>query len=229
MNPVLCGDISQNIPLFYIHENVFGSLYRKTTFIDILLGQKPRLYISYRITGENDFSDVSRFITKLSPYFVCINPFSIKDWGLVTKYDSFLEVSAKAEVMDIEIEYQDGRKKFTDFPVREIASAIDQIRTQIVQRDLQIITCTHATVIYHNSAEPSYGVMNELIHSVTNVSHPVYVIYPFKKRLSPFFEHYILVNKNLITGNSDIKALEDKALEMMLEDYPNWPTWSSVT
>lgn len=83
----------------------------------------------------------------------------------------------------------------------------------------------HATVVYHKSETPSYGVMNEVIHSTTRVSRPTYVLYPFKKRLSPFFEQYIEKKENMIHGTAKIEELEDELKRKLIEDYNSWPTW----
>jgi len=206
---------------------IFAKEHPIECFADVLLNTKPKLYISYRMTGETKFSNVIRFISKLSENFICIDPYSIKDWEIIKAYDKEMAKpeTDRNERIEIEVPYREGHIKFSNIPLAEIHETIDNIRTQIVQRDLQLITCTHATVIHHGTEEPSYGVMTELIHSATEVSHPVYVLYPFKTRLSPFFEHYVR-SENMISGDINIERLEDQIVEKLLADYESWPTWS---
>ena len=139
--------------LIYAKEHPF------TTLRDILLGTLPRIYISFPITGEEDFTHVDRFIGKLNNNFICINPYTIKDWIIVKEYDNLkekLEDKDLPENIDIKITYTTGEKIFRRIPIQEIEDAIDIIRTQIVDRDLQIITSVHATVVYHLGEKPSY-------------------------------------------------------------------------
>ncbi|MCJ7759666.1 hypothetical protein MUP59_00785, partial [Candidatus Bathyarchaeota archaeon] len=169
---------------------IFAKEHHVDTFVDLVLGQKRWLYLSYHITGQKDFADIERFRKRLGEHFVCIDPYTIKDWDIVTKYDNALEKGVTGSI-DITVKYSSGFQKFSGIPMKEIESAIDLIRTQIVERDCLLIANVNATVVYHKSMDPSYGVMCEVIHSATRVSRPVYVLYPFKKRLSPFFEQYV--------------------------------------
>jgi len=179
---------------------IFAKEHSINTFVDIILNRKPKVYISYHITGHEDFTNINRFIEKLSEY-----------------HDN----------IDIIVEYQNGAQTFHDISLSEIEEAIDLIRTQIVERDLQLISCVHATIVYHIHDEASYGVMTEIIHSATQVSRPVYVLYPFKKRPSPFFEHYI-VRDNMIHGDKPIEELENELITKLRSDYEKWPTWVPI-
>lgn len=207
---------------------IFAKEHPIDTFINLILNEKPKLYISFHITGQEDFKDVKRFMDKLSTHFICIDPYTIKDWDVVTKYDETIQTingSKIPDTIDITINYSEGPETFKNITLEEIEDAMDLIRTQIVERDLQLIACVHATVVYHKSETPSYGVMNEVIHSTTRVSRPTYVLYPFKKRLSPFFEHYIEKKENMIHGTAKIEELEDELKRKLIEDYNSWPTW----
>ena len=51
---------------------IFSKAHPVQSFVDVILHQKPLLYISYRITGESDFTPIQRFMGKLSEHFVCI-------------------------------------------------------------------------------------------------------------------------------------------------------------
>ena len=152
---------------------IFAKEHRVDTFVDLLLGEKPRIYLSYHITGHEEFTDVQRFMKKLSDFFICIDPYTIKDWDVVKAYDDALRQMNK-DAIDIEIKYSDYCHRFSDIPLKEIEEAIDLIRTQIVERDFQLIANVHATVVYHRDEKPSYGVMAEIIHSL-RVDRPVYL------------------------------------------------------
>ena len=201
---------------------IFAKEHPVDTFVDLLLGEKPRIYLSYHITGQKDFQDVQRFIDKLSTDFVCIDPYTIKDWDIVTAYDKALERGNK-ENLSITVNYRSGAQTFSEIPLEEIEDAINLIRTQIVERDFLLIANVHATVVYHKSEQPSYGVMAEVIHSVTTVNRPVYVLYPFKSRPSPFFEHFVK-SENIIHGDESIEKLENEMLSKLKLHCKNWPT-----
>jgi len=125
------------------------------------------------------------------------------------------------------VNYRNGPQTFSNIPLEEIEDALDLIRTQIVERDFLLIANTHATIVYHKSEVPSYGVMAEVIHSVTRVNRPVYVLYPFKTRPSPFFEHSVR-RKNIIHGDKPIEELENEMTERLKRDYKTWPTITST-
>jgi adenylate kinase len=201
---------------------VFARDHPIETFVDLLHGEKHRIYISYHITGQEDFADVERFARKLSPSFVCIDPLTIKDWQIVMEHDKAIEGSKTGDI-DIEVKYRSGPQKFVGIPLKEIEEAIVSIRTQIVERDFQLIASAKATVVYHKSPAPSYGVMSEIIHSVKELSRPVYVLYPFKTRPSPFFEQYVRP-ENLVSGPEPVGNLEDEMVQKLISQSPTWST-----
>ena len=118
---------------------------------------------------------------------------------------------------------------------------MDTNRSQIVDRDYSLIDNAHAVVVYHRATSPSYGVFGELIHAVNQVGRPVYVLYAFRKRLSPFFEQLILGGV-LVQGDitdeeqqtyqrtkdkvieKKIMALEDAMVERLRKEWRDWPT-----
>lgn len=202
---------------------IFAKEHPVSTFVDIVLGKKPRIYLSYHITGQNDFQDIQRFANKLNSSFVCIDPYAIKDWQIVKAYDKAIEESKQEVVMESKINGDASTEKLY---LNETEEAIDLIRSQIVERDLEIIANVHATVVYHKGNQPSYGVMVEVFHSATVVQRPVYVLYPFKVRLSPFFEHYVKP-ENIIQGDRDISEMEDELVAKLKNEYRTWPTWTS--
>jgi hypothetical protein len=201
---------------------IFAKEHPIDTFVDLVLGQKRWLYLSYPITGQKDFSDIELFKKKLGKHFVCIDPYTIKDWEIVTAYDNALEKGATGSI-NIKVKYDSGVQKFVNIPLKEIESAIDLIRTQIVQRDYRLIANVNSTLVYHKSPVPSYGVMCEVIHSASVVSRPVYVLYPFKKRLSPFFEQFVQP-QNIVSGKKSISRLQNELIRKMVEDSSGWPT-----
>ena len=113
--------------------------------------------------------------------------------------------------------------------------AIDIIRAQVVTRDFNLIENSHALVVYHHGEHPSYGVMAEVMRA-SQLNKPVYVLYPYKKRLSPFFEFYAsssFASEERILSKiseplSELKELEDKLVNLILYDAckGRWPTWT---
>lgn len=163
---------------------IFAKEHPATTFVDLLLGEKPLVYLSYHITGQQEHSDVERFMNTLSPNFVVIDPLAIRDWDIVTAYDDALRSSVTG-LIDVDVQFRSGTRTFQGIPLQEIEEAIDSIRSQIVERDFLLIASVHATVVYHKDEKPSYGVMAEVIFSRTQVNRPVYVLYPFPTRPTP--------------------------------------------
>lgn len=202
---------------------IFAKEHPASTFVDLVLGIKPRIYVSYHITGQDDFKDVQRLISKMKAAFVCMDPYAIKDWQIVKEYDKAISENKMVVTLD-SVDINSSTVTET-LPLDETEEAINLIRSQIVERDLEVIANVHATVVYHISTQPSYGVMVEVFHSITIVQRPVYVLYPFKVRLSPFFEHYINP-ENMIQGDTPRPTLEDQLVTKLIEEYKSWPTWT---
>jgi adenylate kinase len=213
---------AESCPLVFM---IFAREHPISTFVDLVLGNKPRIYLSYHITGQGDFKDIRRFMGKLNKSFVCIDPYAIKDWQIVTAYDEAIEKNKN--IVNVITKRTDGKVTIDGLSLDETKEAIDLIRSQIVHRDLEIIANAHATVVYHKSKEPSYGVMVEIFHSRMRVERPVYVLYPFKARLSPFFEQFV-ERENMIQGDKDVRKMEDTLVSKLEKEYKNWPTLSSV-
>ena len=195
---------------------IFAKEHPASTFVDLVLGIKPRIYVSYHITGQDDFKDVQRLISKMKAAFVCMDPYAIKDWQIVKEYDKAISENKMVVTLD-SVDINSSTVTET-LPLDETEEAINLIRSQIVERDLEVIANVHATVVYHISTQPSYGVMVEVFHSITIVQRPVYVLYPFKVRLSPFFEHYINP-ENMIQGDTPRPTLEDQLVTKLIEEY----------
>ncbi|MCJ7635837.1 hypothetical protein MUP77_26030 [Candidatus Bathyarchaeota archaeon] len=210
--------IGQSIQVDFV---IFAKEHQADTFADLILNEKPRIYLSYHITGQESFEDIQRLASKLGNTFTCIDPYAIKDWLIVTAFDRAIEENRNN--VSIGLSYSDGTQIDTSIPLDEAKEAIDLIRSQIVERDLDLIANVHATVVYHRGKEPSYGVMVEVFHSNV-VQKPVYVLYPFKTRPSPFFENYIK-RRNMIQGTENIEKMENELIAKLEEDYPSWVTW----
>jgi adenylate kinase len=195
---------------------IFAKGHEPRTLADLIIGEKPRIYLSYHITdtAEESMIKLNSIKDKLSKYFVCIDPLSIKDWALINKYDDALQ----SEVNEIEMS---GVK----LPVSEVAEAIDEIRTQTVLRDYELIAHTYATVVCHIEDKPSYGVMSEIIYTNTEAINPVYVLYPHRKRPSPFFEYY--AGPNNIFYYDDIGRLTESLIAKMCKDIKDGK-WTKI-
>jgi|Deesub1362B_J571_1020462.scaffolds.fasta_scaffold00004_109 adenylate kinase len=201
---------------------IFARAHDSSTFIDLIYGKKPRIYLSYHITNipqkelDRTIGDVKR---NLQPHFVCIDPYAIKDWDIINAYDKAVEEGTDKVVVDNEI-----------LDLIEVEEAIDEIRAQTVDRDYKLIESTHATVVCHFSDKASYGVMSEIIHSRKEANNPVYVLYPFKKRPSPFFEFYA-GRENIIMGRKEeLEQLYIALINKMKSDIQQglWLKWPST-
>ncbi|MGI0080854.1 MAG: hypothetical protein ACRECH_14675, partial [Nitrososphaerales archaeon] len=146
------------------------------------------------------------------------DPYSIKDWEIITAHDNALESGKdKVEIYSAGISLER----------REVEDAIDELRAQTVQRDYSLVSNSHGTVVLHVTEIPSYGVMSEIIYTRSTANNPVYVLYPFKKRPSPFFEYY--VSRDHVIQNEDLDACTDALISKMLVDISadKWPRWKA--
>jgi len=189
---------------------IFAREHPTDRFIDLLVGKKKRLYVSYHITGTRGFKDITRFMNKLSKNFVCIDPDTIKDWEIVKAYDRARE-KGRRDKISIHLEYRSGNTTFTSISMGEIEGAIAPMRAQIVHRDFCLILSTHATVIYHRAAIPSYGIMGEIIHATRIALRRVYVLYPFIRRPSPFFEDAVSREPGTFGGEAPASMVQGDA------------------
>lgn len=209
----------RGVPLDVI---IFARGHDPKTLADLILGDIPRVYLSYHITGipENLVGQIAVVKEKLKNQFVCIDPYTIKDWDIVHAYDLALETESR----EVEI------PGFGKLPLHEVEEAIDEIRSQVVLRDHLLIDGTHATFVCHFSDKPSYGVMDEIIHTRTEADNPIYVLYPFAGRPSPFFEFYVERNDRIIRGSANqLDQMTGQLAEKALADIRNdmWPKWKS--
>jgi len=197
---------------------------------ELIRNVKPRIYMSYNMTGlpEESFNNVMRFYNKLSKYFVAFDPGTIRDWEIISGYDEILESGEKEYVVEA------YRQKYV-LSIEEIERAIDLIRAQVVSRDFNYVHNADAIVVYHHAPYPSYGVMAEVIEA-SRTGRPVYVLYPYRKRLSPFFEHYVYSSyrgeERIVSYRNypvnEVEELEDILINKMINDACSnrWTTWS---
>ncbi len=157
---------------------VFAKGHKAETFADLLLADKPRIYLSYHITEatEETLRKVQIIRDKMMPHFICIDPYAIRDWDIVAAFDQATQ-TGRQEVSVAGI----------TLTVNEIEEAINEIRAQIVSRDYDLIESTHATVVCHLAEHASYGVMSEIIHTRMAADNPVYAIVSVQKTAESLF------------------------------------------
>lgn len=206
----------------YINKIIFAEGHNYNTFLDLVRCEKPVIYLSFAITNASpsDLEKIDEIKTELSRNFVCINPYSIKDWNIIKEYDNAV---AKGDNQVSFSDYYD----FIDF--NEINDAMHKIRIRTVERDHSLIELCCATVVLHITKHPSYGVMSEVIHTRKHSDNVSYVLYPFKKRSSPFFESYIKDHDRIISGDRNINELTTDLIDKMKRDIESglWTRWPS--
>ena len=190
-----------------------------SVLLDLIYAYKPRVYLSYNMTGmpPESFRNVERFYRKLRRHFTVMDPGTIKDWELIDEYEEAVEKGAET--------IRVGGEEIRISEVRGIAEAIDMARAQLVSRDLNLVKTSHAVAVYHHGRYPSYGVMAEVM-TASSLGIPVYVYYPYKKRPSPFFEHYVATSFGIANRlfspryypGKEGEELEDLVVERMLMD-----------
>lgn len=198
---------------------IYAAAHPPQTMADLILGRKPRVYISFHITGvpARNFRRVEKTKKRLSKDFICIDPYANRDWDIIQAYDVALEKGQNEVVL---------RTGGIVMSRSEVEDAIDEIRAQTVERDYQLIDHVHATVVLHFSKQASAGVTAEIIHTRTVANNPVYVLYPFKDRPSPFFEFY--AGREHIIQGSNVEDMTTRLVEMMKDDVKanRWPNWA---
>jgi len=158
---------------------VFGRQHPHRTLENLIYNSDSmlKIYLSYPITGSEKYIEgVKNFIKKLSDDFIVFDPYTIKDWHIVKAYDSSM-----GDKVNINGEHLERN---------EVERAIDSIRHQIVIRDFTIISSVDFIVVRHHSKEASSGVMAEIVFAQQK-GKPVFGIYPFELRPSPFLEYFI--------------------------------------
>ncbi|MEM0021440.1 MAG: hypothetical protein QW039_04850 [Fervidicoccaceae archaeon] len=201
---------------------VFSVNHPVSTFLDLIVREKPKIYLSFPITGiplEKVEQEISKFISAISKYFIVLNPLTIKDWDLITEYETAFSGNESA----VEI---NGIKLKLD----ELQESIDLIRSQVVERDISLVRNANAIIVYHYSENASYGVFYEVMEAA-RLGKPIYVYFPARrKRLSPFFEYVVQGTTRRIFYNWSEKS-EDEMLSDFILSVLNdvckdrWLTW----
>jgi hypothetical protein len=154
---------------------------------------KDKVYLSHPITGEGPefFKDVTRFLESLSQYYIIYDPYLIKDWDIVEQWrdtinDAIDSGQELPEKFTFHMEYKDGPMT-VDFDIKEVETAIKNLRFQIIDSDYKIIENSQLVVVYHPRKSISAGVMCEMVYAKA-LAKLVYAYYPYEP--SPFFEWY---------------------------------------
>jgi len=157
-------------------------------------------------------------LKKLRKHFIVLDPGTIDDWRIVNAYDN--QIAEKPNARYIEVTYinTEGDRTTVKIPREDIDEAINIMRSQIVERDFDMISASHAIAVYHYSDKVSAGVVSEMAEGYKNMCQ-IYLYYPFEKRPSPFMEFYALQNPSKSGPFKD----EDKMIDSMLKDRENWP------
>jgi adenylate kinase len=154
---------------------------------------KETVYLSHPITGEGAdfFKKITRFIESLREYYVIYDPYFIKDWDIVEQWrDAVNEtIDADQEMPDtftFRMEYNEGLME-AEYDIKEVETAIKNLRFQIIDSDYKIIENSDLVVVYHPRKSISAGVMCEMVYA-KSLAKLVYAYYPYEP--SPFFEWY---------------------------------------
>ena len=154
---------------------------------------KEKVYLSHPITGEGPdfFKNVTKFIDSLSQYYIVYDPYLIKDWDIVEQWRDAVNETIDAdqrlpETFTFRMTYKDGPLE-AEFDIREVETAIKNLRFQIIDSDYKIIENSDIVVVYHPRKSISAGVMCEMVYAKA-LAKLVYAYYPYEP--SPFFEWY---------------------------------------
>ncbi len=154
---------------------------------------KEAVYLSHPITGEGAdfFKKITKFQDSLSEYYVIFDPYLIKDWDIVEQWrDAINEtIDAGQEMPDtftFNMTYKTGPME-AEFDIKEVETAIKNLRFQIIDSDYKIIENSDLVVVDHPRKSISAGVMCETVYA-KGPAKLVYAYYPYEP--SPFFEWY---------------------------------------
>ena len=154
---------------------------------------KETVYLSHPITGEGQdfFTKITKFLDSLSEYYVLFDPYLIKDWDIVEQWREAVNQTIDSheklpETFTFSMTYKDGPMQ-AEFDIREVETAIKNLRFQIIDSDYKIIENSDLVVVYHPRRSISAGVMCEMVYA-KSLAKLVYAYYPYEP--SPFFEWY---------------------------------------
>jgi len=154
---------------------------------------KETVYLSHPITGEGPefFKEITKFLESLGEYYVLFDPYLIKDWDIVEQWREAVNRTIETQgdmpsSFKFHMEYRDGPLE-AEFDVKEVETAIKNLRFQIIDTDYKIIENSDLVVVYHPRKSISAGVMCEMVYA-KRLAKLVYAYYPYEP--SPFFEWY---------------------------------------
>ena len=154
---------------------------------------KETVYLSHPITGEGAdfFNKITKFLDSLSEYYVLFDPYLIKDWDIVEQWRDAVNETIDSredmpETFTFKMMYNSGPME-AEFDIREVETAIKNLRFQIIDSDYKIIENSDLVVVYHPRKSISAGVMCEMVYAKA-LAKLVYAYYPYEP--SPFFEWY---------------------------------------
>ncbi len=154
---------------------------------------KETVYLSHPITGEGDdfFNKITKFLDSLSEYYILFDPYLIKDWDIVEQWRDAVNATIDSredmpETFTFKMTYNSGLME-AEFDIREVETAIKNLRFQIIDSDYKIIENSDLVVVYHPRKSISAGVMCEMVYAKA-LAKLVYAYYPYEP--SPFFEWY---------------------------------------
>ena len=154
---------------------------------------KETVYLSHPITGESPefFRKTTKFLESLKEYYVIFDPYLIKDWDIVEQWREAVNatIDSQQELPDtftFKMEYKEGPLE-SEFDIKEVETAIKNLRFQIIDSDYKIIENSDLVVVFHPRKSISAGVMCEMVYA-KSLAKLVYAFYPYEP--SPFFEWY---------------------------------------
>jgi len=145
---------------------VIGRKHNIENLTDLILSEKPKIYLSYPITAIKDANPElleriqNDYLQELEKRFIVFNPLVIEDLknaGKISKLPS---------------------------------AALQGMKTRTVDRDYHFIDQSDFVIVVYLTEKVSSGVLSEIIYASTHGKN-VYMIYPFK--LSPFIEEYTTI------------------------------------
>ena len=149
------------IPVFLVGRN-----HTVNNLADLILVDKPKIYLSYPVTAIKEqhphfLDDIkSQYLPQLEDRFIVFNPLVIQD---LEKVGTMKDLSA---------------------------DLLASLNARTVVRDYRFIDQSDFIVVVYMTDKISPGVLSEVIYAGTH-SKPVYMVYP--DRVSPFLSEYTTV------------------------------------
>jgi len=145
---------------------VIGRRHNIENLTDLILSDKPKIYLSYPITAIKDDSPElldkiqNDYLKELEKRFIVHNPLVIED------------LKNAGKISDLS------------------SAALKGMKTRTIDRDYHFIDQSDFVVVIYLTEKVSSGVLSEIIYASTHGKN-VYLLYPFKR--SPFIEEYATI------------------------------------